>query len=124
MGRVSRRRRVVFFGLTTTKDLIIDVGWGSSIHHGCVAIHLPRVVEDRWRREVHGLANGRVLNVGLSEYVLLASLQLDELLIHILPVSMNFLSIVLPNIEASKEALRKEVEDALLLTGGNGVSRR
>jgi preprotein translocase subunit Sec63 len=124
MGRVGRRRRVVFFGLTTTKDLIIDVGWGSSIHHGCVAIHLPRVVEDRWRREVHGLANGRVLNVGLSEYVLLASLQLDELLIHILPVSMNFLSIVLPNIEASKEALRKEVEDALLLTGGNGVSRR
>jgi hypothetical protein len=66
MWRVVRRRRVVFFGLTTTKVLIVDVGRVRSIHHGCVAVHLPRVVEDRWRRKVHGLANGRVLNVVLS----------------------------------------------------------
>ena len=124
MWRVDCRRRVVFFGLTTTKVFIVDIGRRSSIHHGCVAVHLPRIVEDRWRREVHGLANGRVLDVGLSEQGLLASLQLDELLIHILPVGMNLLSIVLPNIEASEEALRKEVEDALLLAGGNDASRR
>jgi hypothetical protein len=47
-----------------------------------------------------------MLDVGLSEQGLLASLQLDELLIHILPLGTNLLSIVLPNIEASEEALR------------------
>jgi hypothetical protein len=52
------------------------------------------------------------------------SLQLVELLIHILPVSTNFPSIVLPNIEASEEALGKKVEDTLLLAGGVGASRR
>jgi hypothetical protein len=51
-------------------------------------------------------------------------LQLEELLINVLPVSMDLLCIVLPNIEASEEALRKEVEDALLLARGNGASRR
>jgi hypothetical protein len=47
MWRVGRRRRVVIVGLTTTKVLIIDVSWGSSIHHGCVAVDLLRVVEGR-----------------------------------------------------------------------------
>jgi hypothetical protein len=59
MWRVGRRRRVVFFGLTATKVLIVDVVRGSSIHHGCVS------VENRWRREVHGIMNGRVLDVVL-----------------------------------------------------------
>jgi hypothetical protein len=106
MWRVSRWRRVVFFGLTATKVLIVNVGRGCSIHHGCVVVHLPRVVEDRWRREVHGLANWRVLDIVLSEHGLLTGLQLEELLIHVLAVGANLLSIVLPNIEASEEALR------------------
>jgi hypothetical protein len=118
MWKVGRRRRVVFFGLTTTKVLIVDVGRRSPIHHGCVTVHLPRVVEDRWRREVHGLANGRVLNVVLSEHGLLMGLQLEELLIDMLPMSTHLLCIVLPNIEASEEALREEVQNTLLLTGG------
>jgi hypothetical protein len=105
MWTVSYRWRVVFFGLTATKVLIVDVGRGCSIHHGCVAVHLPRVVEDRWRREVHGLANGGVLDVVLSEHGLLTGLQFDELLIHELLVCANLVSVVLPNI-ASKEALR------------------
>jgi hypothetical protein len=58
MWSVGRRRRVVFLGLTTTKVLIVDVGRGRPIHHGCVAVDLPRVVEDRWRREVIGLRTG------------------------------------------------------------------
>jgi hypothetical protein len=106
MWRVGCRRRVVFLGLTTTKVLIVNVGRGSSIHHGCVVVDLPRVVEDWWRREVHRLANGRVLDVVLSEQGLLTSLQLDELLIDVLPMSTDFLCIVLPHIEASEESLR------------------
>jgi hypothetical protein len=42
----------------------------------------------------------------LSEQVLLTGLQLDELLINMLPMSMDLLCIVLPHIEASEEALR------------------
>jgi hypothetical protein len=106
MWRVGRWRRVIVLGLTTTKVLIVDVGWGSSIHYGRVAVDLRRVVEDRWRREVHRLADGRVLNVVLSEQGLLMSLQLDELLINVLPVGTNLLCIVLPHIEASEETLR------------------
>jgi hypothetical protein len=98
MWRVGRRRIVVVVGLITTKVLIIDVGWGSSIHHGCVIVDLPRVVEGRWRREVHRLADGRVLDVVLSEQGLMTSLQLDELLINMLPVGTNFLCIVLSHI--------------------------
>jgi hypothetical protein len=56
--------------------------------------------------EVHRLANGRVLDVLLSEQGLLTGLQIDELLIHVLPMSTDLLCIVLPNIEASEEALR------------------
>jgi hypothetical protein len=56
--------------------------------------------------EVHRLANGRVLDVVLSEQGLLTGLQIDELLIHVLPMSTDLLCIVLPNIEASEEALR------------------
>jgi hypothetical protein len=68
MWRVgSWRRVIVVVGLTTTKVLIIDVSRGSSIHHGCVVVDLPRVVEGRWRRKVHRLADGRVLDVVLSE---------------------------------------------------------
>jgi hypothetical protein len=103
---VSSRRRIFFIGHTSTEVLIINVGRWCSIHHESVAIHLPRVVEDRWRREVHGLANGRVLDVVLSKDSLLTSLQLKELRIHVLPVGTNLLCIVLPNIEASEEALR------------------
>jgi hypothetical protein len=106
MWRVGHRRRVVLLSLTTTKVLIVDVGRGSSINHGRVAVDLPRVVEDRWRREVHRLANGRVLDVVLSEQGLLTGLQLDELLIDVLPMSTNLLCIVLPHIEAREEALR------------------
>jgi hypothetical protein len=106
MWRVGCRRRVVVLGLTTTKVLIIDVDQGSSIHHGRVAVDLPRVVEDWWRREVHRLADGRVLDVVLREQGLLTSLQLDELLINVLPMGTNLLCIVLPHIEASEEALR------------------
>jgi hypothetical protein len=106
MWRVGHRRRVIFLGLTTTKVLIVDVGRGSSIHHGCVAVELPRVVEDWWRREVHRLTNGRVLDVVLSEQGLLTGLQLDELIIDVLPMSTDLLCIVLPNIEASEGALR------------------
>jgi hypothetical protein len=123
MWKVGSRRRVVVVGLTTTKVLIIDVGRGSSIHHGRVAVDLPRVVEGWWRREVHRLADGRVLDVVLSEQGLLTSLQLDELLINMLPVGTNFLSIVLSHVEASEEALRQKVQDALLLARGNGTSR-
>jgi hypothetical protein len=72
----------------------------------CVAVDLPRVVEDRWRREVHRLVNWRVLDVVLSEQGLLTGLQLDELLIDVLPMSTDLLCIVLPHIEASKDAPR------------------
>jgi hypothetical protein len=106
MWRVGCRRRVVVLCLTTTKVLIIDVDQGSSIHHGRVAVDLPMVVEDWWRREVHRLADGRVLDVVLREQGLLTSLQLDELLINVLPMGTNLLCIVLPHIEASEEALR------------------
>jgi hypothetical protein len=106
MWRVGSRRRGVVAGLTTTNVLIVDVGRGSSIHHGRVAIDLPRVLEGRWRREVHGLADGRMLNVVLSKKGLLTSLQLDELLINMLLVGTNLLCIVLPHVEASEEALR------------------
>jgi hypothetical protein len=106
MWRVGSQSRVVVVGLTNTKVLIIDVGRGSSIHHGCVAVDLPRVVEGRWRRKAHRLADGRVLNVVLSEQCLLTRLQLDELLINVLPVRTNLLCIVLSDIETSKEALR------------------
>jgi hypothetical protein len=122
MWKVGSRRRVVVVGLTTTKVLIIDVGRGSSIHLGCVAVDLPRVVEGWWR-EVHRLADGRVLDVVLSEQGLLTSLQLDEVLINMLPVGTNFLSIVLSHVEASEEALRQKVKDALLLARGNDTSR-
>jgi hypothetical protein len=103
MWRVGSRRRVVVIDLTTTKVLIVDVGRGSSIHHGCVAVDLPRFVEGWWRK-VHRLADGRVLDVVLSEQGLLTSLQLDELLINVLPVSTNLLGIV--HIETSEETLR------------------
>jgi hypothetical protein len=106
MWRVGCRRRVVVVGLTTTKVLIIDVVRGSSIHHGCVAVDLPMIVERWWRSKVHRLANERVLDVVLSEQGLLMSLQLDELLINVLPMSTNLLCIVLSHIETSKEALR------------------
>jgi hypothetical protein len=106
MWRVGSRRRVVVIGLTTTKVLIVDVVRGSSIHHRCVAVDLPRIVEGWWRRKVHRLADGRVLDVVLSEQGLLTSLQLDELHINVLLVSTNLLCIVLTHIETSKEALR------------------
>jgi hypothetical protein len=67
MWRVGSRGRVVVVGLTTTKVLVVDVSRGSSIHHGCVTVDLPRVVEGWWRRKVHRLADGRVLDVVLSE---------------------------------------------------------
>jgi hypothetical protein len=63
-----------------------------------------------------------VLDVVLSEQGLLTGLQLDELLINVLPMSTDLLCIVLLHIEASKEALRKKVEDALLLARGNSAS--
>jgi hypothetical protein len=101
MWRVgSRWRVVVVVGLTTTKVLIVDVARGSSIHHGGVAVDLPRVVEVWWRRKIHRL------DVVLGEQLLLTRLQLDELLINVLPVCTNLLCIVLSHIEASKEALR------------------
>jgi hypothetical protein len=106
MWRVGRRRRVVVGGLKTTKVFIVDVGRGSSIHHGSVAVDLPRVVEGRWRREVHRLADGTVLDVVLSEQGLLTSLQFDELLINMLSVGMNLMCIVLSHIEASEKTLR------------------
>jgi hypothetical protein len=102
MWRVGRRRSVVFLGLTTTKVLIVDVGRGSSIHHGCVAVDLPRVVEDLWRMEVHRLANGRVLDVVLSEQGLLTGLQLDELLIDVLSMSTNLLALCFPTLKQAK----------------------
>jgi hypothetical protein len=52
------------------------------------------------------LADARVLDVVLSEQGLLTSLQLDELLINVLPMVTDLLSIVLPHIEASEEAMR------------------
>jgi hypothetical protein len=79
---------------------------GSSIHHGRVVVDLPRVIEGWWRREVHRLVDGRVLDVVLSEQCLLTSLQLDELPINMLLVGTNLLCIVLSHVEASKEALR------------------
>jgi hypothetical protein len=106
MWRVGSRRRVVVVGLTTTKVLIIDVGWGSSIHHGCVIVDLPRVVEGWWRREVHRLADRRVLDVVLSEQRLLTSLQFEELLINMLLVSTNLLCIVFSHNETSEGTLR------------------
>jgi hypothetical protein len=123
MWRVSSRRRVVVIGLTTTKVLIVDGGRGSSIYHGCVAVDLPWVVEGWWRREVHRLVDGRVLYVVLSEQDLLTSLQLDELLINMLPVGKNLLCTVLSHVEAIEEALRYKVKYALLLARGNGTSR-
>jgi hypothetical protein len=107
MWRVGRRRRVFFLGLTTTtKVLIVNVRRGSSIHHGSVVVDIPRVVEDRWRREVHRLANGRVLDVVLSEHGLLTGLQLEELLINVLPMSTDLMCTVFSYFEASEEALR------------------
>jgi hypothetical protein len=47
-----------------------------------------------------------VLDVVLSEQGLLTSLQLDELLINMLPMGTNLLRIVLSHVEASEEALR------------------
>ena len=44
-----------------------------------------------------------MLNVILGHEGLLPCLYLEELLIHMLPMSTNLLSIVLPNVEASKE---------------------
>jgi hypothetical protein len=110
-------RGVLLVGLTTTKVLIVNVSRRRSIHHGGVTICLPRVVEDRWRREVHRLTNGRVLDVVLSEQGFLTSLQPKELLINVLHVGTDLLSIVPSHIEASKESLRYKVENALLLVG-------
>jgi hypothetical protein len=123
MWRVGSRRGVVVVGLTTTKVVIVDVGRGRSIHHGCVTVDLPRVVEGWWMREVHRLTDGRVLDVVLSEQGLLMSLQFDELLVNMLPVSTNLLCIVFAHIETSEETLRSKVENALLLARGNGASR-
>jgi hypothetical protein len=103
---VGCRRRVVFLGLTTTNVLIVDVSRGSSIYHGRVVVDLPRVVEDRWGGGVHRLADGRLLDVVLSEQGLLTSLQLNELFINVLPMGTNILCILLPHIEASEKALR------------------
>jgi hypothetical protein len=47
-----------------------------------------------------------VLDVVLSEHGLLTGLQLEELLINVLPMSTDLMCIVFPNIEASEEALR------------------
>jgi hypothetical protein len=118
MWRVGSRGRVVIVGLTTTKVLIVDVGRGSSIHHGGVTVDLPRVVEVWWGRKINGLADGRVLDVVLSEQSLLTRLQLNELLINMLPMRTNLLCIVLSHIEASKETLREKVENTLFLAGG------
>jgi hypothetical protein len=52
------------------------------------------------------LADGRVLDVVLNEQGLLTSLQLDELLINVLPVSTNLLRIVFSHNETSEETLR------------------
>jgi hypothetical protein len=123
MWRMGSRRRVVVVGLTTTKVLVVDVGRRNAIHHGGVAVDLPRVVEVRWRRKVHGLADGRVLNVVLSEQGLLTHLKLEELLINVLPMGTNFLCIVSSHVEASKKTLREEIEDTLFLAGGDGASR-
>jgi hypothetical protein len=108
MWRVGSWRGVIVIVvvLCTTKVLVINVGWRSSIHHGGVAVDLPRVVEVWWGRKVHGLANRRVLNVVLSEQGLLARLKLEELLIHVLPMGTNLLCIVSSHIETSKKALR------------------
>jgi hypothetical protein len=58
MWRVNSRKRIFFIGLTSTEVLIINVSWACSIHHGSVAIHLPRVVEDRWRGKSMGSRTG------------------------------------------------------------------
>jgi hypothetical protein len=123
MWIMGSRRRVVIIGLTTTKVLVVDVGRRNTIHHGGVAVDLPRVVEVRWRRKVHGLADGRVLNVVLSEQGLLTSLKLEELLINVLPMGTNFLCIVSSHVEASKKTLREKIEDTHFLAGGDGASR-
>jgi hypothetical protein len=99
------------------------VGRRSSIHHGGVAVDLPRVVEVWWRRKIHGLTDGRVLDVVLSEPSLLTRLQLKELLINMLPMCTNLLCIVFSHIEASKKTLREKVKDTLFLAGGNNASR-
>jgi hypothetical protein len=80
MWGVDSRRGVFLVGLATTNVLIVNVGRRRFIHHGGVTICLPRIVEDQWRRKVHRLTDRRVLNVVLSEQVLLTGLQLDELL--------------------------------------------
>jgi hypothetical protein len=118
MWRVGSRGRFVVVGLTTTKVLIVDVGRGSSIHHGGVAVNLPRVVEVWWRRKIHRLADGRVLDVVLSEQSVMTRLQLDELLINMLPMCTNVQCIVLSHIETSKETLREKVENTLFLAWG------
>jgi hypothetical protein len=123
MWRVGSRRRVVIVGLTTTKVLIVDVDRRSSIHHGGVAVDLPRVVEVWWRRKIHGLADGKVLDVVLSEQSLLTRLQLKELLINMLPMCTNLLCIVLSHIEANEKTSREKVKDTLFLARGNGASR-
>jgi hypothetical protein len=123
MWRVGSRRRVVIVGLTTTKVLIVDVDRRSSIHHGGVAVDLPRVVEVWWRRKIHGLADGKVLDVVLSEQSLLTRLQLKEFLINMLPMCTNLLCIVLSHIEANEKTSREKVKDTLFLSRGNGASR-
>jgi hypothetical protein len=67
---------------------------------------------------MHGLADGRVLDVVLSEQSLLTRLQLNELLINVLPMRTNLLCIVLSHIKASKETLREKVKNTLFLAGG------
>jgi hypothetical protein len=104
MWGVGSRRGIL--GLTTTNVLIIDVIRRRSIHHRGFNICLPWVIEDRWRREVHRLTNGRMLNVALCKQGLLMGLQPKKLLINVLPVGVDLLSIVPSHIEASKEALR------------------
>ena len=61
-----------------------------------------------------------MLNVILGHAGLLPHLNLEELLIHMLLVSVNLLGIVLPNIEASKESMRYEVKHTLLLAWTTG----
>jgi hypothetical protein len=48
----------------------------------------------------------------------LTRLQLNELLINVLPMRTNLLGIVHSHIETSKETLRDKVENTLFLAGG------
>ena len=63
-----------------------------------------------------------MLDIAFGHELFLPGLNLEELLIHILPMSMNLLGIVLPCVETRKQPLRDEVEDALLLSWSTGMA--